>query len=127
MIDRTLEELENKSWGGPDSDSHLVVECHRLRKVPISNFSIEDLRILLGQNIGSKYLLPLAIKVLQENPLAEGDYYEGDLLRNVVRLPKDFFNSNPHFLSEVKSIIRSLDRIPEEIEEAVVEFNEKYA
>ncbi|MEU0155495.1 contact-dependent growth inhibition system immunity protein [Micromonospora fulviviridis] len=42
---------------------------------------------MLGQEIGVPTLLPLAVQVLLREPLAEGDYYPGDLLRNVQRLP----------------------------------------
>ncbi|QGN50719.1 hypothetical protein GKC29_11465 [Micromonospora sp. WMMC415] len=42
---------------------------------------------MLGQEIGVPALLPRAVQVLLRDPLAEGDYYAGDLLSNVLRLP----------------------------------------
>jgi hypothetical protein len=80
----TLENLENEYWGKPNFESHLVKKCHELRKKPIRDFSIENLRLMIGQKIGLNYLMPLALKELEENILAEGDLYEGDLLSNVV-------------------------------------------
>jgi hypothetical protein len=53
----------------------------------LAEFTVEDLRIMLGQEIGVPVLLPRAVRVLLSDPLAEGDYYPGDLLRNVLRLP----------------------------------------
>lgn len=35
---------------------------------------------MIGQSIGLKYLVPKALEHLQENPLAAGDFFEGDLL-----------------------------------------------
>ncbi len=84
LRDLTLTELENEDWGEPQFHSHLVTECHRLRKVPIGNFTPENLRIMIGQNISLKYLVPLAMEVLHRDPLVSGDFYEGDLLRNVI-------------------------------------------
>jgi hypothetical protein len=51
-LKRTLEELEGEKWGESPFASHLITTCHRLRRVPIEELGIEDLRILLGQAIG---------------------------------------------------------------------------
>ncbi|AXP83074.1 hypothetical protein CJ739_4016 [Mariniflexile rhizosphaerae] len=81
---KSLESLEKDIWGEPKYDSYLVTTCHRLRKKELKDFNIEDLRIMIGQNIGLKFLIPLAIDRLKENILAEGDFYEGDLLKAVL-------------------------------------------
>ena len=39
---------------------------------------------MIGQKIGLPHLLPLAIKNLKNDQLAEGDYYLGDLLMSVI-------------------------------------------
>ncbi|WP_320066030.1 contact-dependent growth inhibition system immunity protein [Micromonospora sp. RTGN7] len=84
----TIEQLDRDVWPdpGPD-DTTLVRRCTELRRKPVAEFTVEDLRIMLGQQIGVSALLPLAVRVLLRDPLAEGDYYPGDLLRNVLRLP----------------------------------------
>jgi hypothetical protein len=61
---KTLENLENDYWGNPNYDSYLVRRCHELRKIPLENFSVEDLRIMIGQQISLDYLIPLALEVL---------------------------------------------------------------
>jgi len=83
----SLEQLEKDAWPEPDYNSYLVATCHKLRKKRLSDFGVEDLRIMIGQSIGLKYLLPKAIETLRQNPFSEGDFYEGDLLIAVVRLP----------------------------------------
>lgn len=90
----TLEQLEKDVWPEPGFQSNLTMTCYELRKKELSKFTVEDLRIMLGQSIGAKYLLPMAIKILKENPFAEGDFYEGDLLDAISRHPKD-----THFLT----------------------------
>lgn len=84
---KTLEQLEKDIWPEPDYPSHLVTTCHRLRKVPIRDFTPEDFRIMIGQQIGLTYLLPPAIELLKAEPLAAGDFYPGDLLIAVLRVP----------------------------------------
>ena len=81
---KTLESLEKDIWGEPEYESYLITTCHRLRKKQLKDFDIEDLRIMIGQNIGLKFLIPLAIDRLKENILAEGAFYEGDLLKAVL-------------------------------------------
>ena len=51
-------------------DSYLVTTCHELRRKPIGTFSVEDLRIMIGQQIGVPWLLPIAVEVLEEEPPA---------------------------------------------------------
>jgi hypothetical protein len=81
----TLEELENDIWDDSDVPTTLIRRCHALRKKPVEEFNIEDLRTLLGQNIGLKHLMPIALAILDREPLAEGDFYPGDLLSAVLR------------------------------------------
>lgn len=85
----SIEQLERDVWPdpGPEATS-LVRRCVELRRKPLAEFTVEDLRIMLGQEIGVPALLPLALQVLLRDPLAEGDYYPGDLLANVLRLPE---------------------------------------
>lgn len=77
---RTLEQLEGQVWPEPDFGSPLVIRGHALRKPAIGTLSVEDLRLLLGQDIGTPYLLPRALRILEEAPLAEGDFFPGDLI-----------------------------------------------
>lgn len=44
---KSLEQLEGQDWGEPTYDSHLVTECHRLRRVPLREFTTENLRIMI--------------------------------------------------------------------------------
>src|SRR5688572_13152596 len=109
---KSIQELENKDWGEPDFDSHLVQECHRLRRVPLKDFTIENLRIMIGQSIGLEYLMPLAIEKLQENPLAEGSFYAGDLLVNVLRIESAFWLKFSALKSEVIKIAENAFEVP---------------
>jgi hypothetical protein len=97
QVDRSksLQQLEGRDWGEPTFGSHLVTECHRLHRVPLCDFTVEDLRITIGQDIGLEYLVPLAIEKLRENPLVEGDCYPGDLLSNVLGADAAFWRAHP--------------------------------
>ena len=86
---RSIEQLENDYWKGVDFPSSLVERCFAYRKIPVSNLSVEQLRLLIGQQIGLPYTIPKAISVLQEDILAEGDYYPGDLLNSLLNLSEE--------------------------------------
>lgn len=94
----SIEQLEKDSWGAPEFSSHLVKTCHELRKVPIAELGTEGLRMLISQGIGLSFILPLAMKELSQNPFAEGDFYQGDLLMSVVK-QADFVRSSSREIS----------------------------
>ena len=98
---KSLESLEKDYWSEPEFDSHLVRTCHQLRKKQLKDFSIEDLRIMIGQNIGLRYLISLAIEALEKNILAEGDYYEGDLLKSVLTSDVNYWIEEPERRSHI--------------------------
>jgi len=105
MAGKTLDELEHSVVIEPPFDSHLVTTCYRLRKKPIGEFTVEDLRIMIGQKIGLEHLLPLAIAVLEREPLAEGDFYPGDLLTNVIAC-QEWLHTHPDLLACVLTAAR---------------------
>ena len=107
---RSLEQLEADPWPPPSSfDSRLVQEVHRLRSVPIGALSTEDLRLLLSQRVGTRWLVPLALDQLTANPLAAGDFYPGDLLTAVLRSEPSYWDNHPDQLL-------ALFRVKEELE-----------
>lgn len=115
-LNKSLEQLENDQWIKPDFDSSLVEKCHQLRKLPLRELNVESYRILIGQNIGLQYLIPLAIQELQKNPLAEGDFYEGDLLCNVLRVEKKFWDDNKELIVAVREIINVAQKMIKDTE-----------
>lgn len=91
-IDKTLEEIDGQNWPMPCCASYIEATCAALRKKPLGTFTIEDLRMMIAQDIGAEVLKPLVLEKLAGNPLAEGDYYPGDLLEAAAkRWPEDTF------------------------------------
>lgn len=93
--DKTLEQLDGDVLGLPEYDSALVLNCHRLRRVPLNEFTAEDLRLMIGQDLSLEYLMPIAIEHLEKNPFVDGDYHPGDLLKNVLGVRRDFWEQHP--------------------------------
>ncbi len=104
---KTLEQLEKEVWGPDTFGSHLTSTIHRLRKKVLNDFTIEDLRITIGQQEGLPYLVPLATEVLKDDISAEGDLYEGDLLNAVLNIEGKFWKENNEYWNTVNRLIKS--------------------
>jgi hypothetical protein len=116
-LNNTLEELENDKWGtAPENSTRLVTAILELRKKPLKDFTVEDLRITIGQSFSLEFLIPLAITELKQNILAEGDFYEGDLLQNVLSSNVNFWKNNYDHWLTVKSLFESNRRLFEDKE-----------
>ena len=103
---QTLEELEGENWGEPDeADTGLIQKCHRLRRKAVGTFTAADLRVMIGQQIGNKYLIPLAIEKLDDNPLLDADYYEGDLLIAVLGVAESYWTSHHNNQKQIQWIL----------------------
>lgn len=105
---KSLESLENNTWPVLSSDegSYLIKTGNSLRKKQLQDFTTEDLRIMIGQEIGLCFLMPLAIETLTDNLFAEGDMYEGDLLKNVLDVDTKFWDDNKNYWQQVYEIIK---------------------
>ncbi len=122
-IDRreTLTELEDKDWGHPNFDSHLVTTIHRLRHKPLDEFTVEDLRITIGQNIALEWLLPMAIELLRDDPFAEGDFYRGDLLNSVLGIKPSFWSDHSELRETIAKIAQHAAARHQELDEVEAE------
>jgi hypothetical protein len=114
---KSLQDLERDDWGEPDYDSHLVQTCHRLRRVPLADLTIEDLRIMVGQKIGLQFLVPLALAMLEKDPLAEGNYYRGDLLNVVLDIPGSFWNVHVDMRDALRRVVAKASELLVSLEE----------
>lgn len=105
---KTIEILEKKSFGNPiEAPTNMVRRCLELCKTPLEQFSIEDLRLMIGQGFCLRYLIPLAIDHLQVDIFVQGDYYPGDLLNNMLSVEKGFWLENKKLWAQIDSLIEN--------------------
>jgi hypothetical protein len=93
LLDRSLEQLG--AGNAPAGESYLNAEMRRLARLPLKQLRLEDLRLLIGQGVGLRFLVPMAIDHLGAHPLASGDFYSGDLLKQVTEVDESFWRNRP--------------------------------
>ena len=105
---RTIESLEKKNFGNSnEAATNMLKRCLELCKIPLEQFSVEDLRLMIEQNCSLRYLIPLAIEHLQVDIFVEGDYYPGDLLNNVLSVDKGFWLENEALWIQINIFIEN--------------------
>jgi hypothetical protein len=131
MSKPSLDVLDSPAWGAaPEEATGLVRRCHALRSKPLDELTVEDLRLMIGQQIGLRHLVPIALQYLRNDPLAEGDYYPGDLLATVLRVNSEFWQQRPDLNHELGDIVDALahDRTADldpAVEELIDEFTRR--
>ena len=119
MLEKSIEELENKYWKAePEFPTDLVKKCFEYRKIKLSELTVEQIRLLISQKIGIQHLVGIALEKLELNIIAEGNLYEGDLLDSVSKISNHYWKKNLSEFREFKKLLESKrDIIKEELGE----------
>ena len=102
---KSIEQLKGDVWKDFDPPQNLEERVHHYRKIPIAKLTVEELRLLIGQNEGLEYLIPVSLEILRMNILAEGDMYKGDLLSAVLTAEEKFWYKTPTLKHAVIDLI----------------------
>jgi hypothetical protein len=77
---------------------------------------------MIGQGIGLPWLIPLALPVLERDPLSEGDFYPGDLLASLLRVERKYWARESTSRDRLLRVLDRLDEVPKELNDAVAQF-----
>jgi contact-dependent growth inhibition (CDI) system CdiI-like immunity protein len=122
----SLNALEEANWGSaPEDATSLVARVHALRDKPIGSLPPGDLRLLIRQSVGLKFLVPCAVKFLGKDPLVEAELYPGDLLAAVLRVDQSYWSTRPDLAAEVESMIQSIESPSSDIAEDIRAFRHR--
>jgi hypothetical protein len=113
---KTLRELES----GNDAAAHQP--NHPLRHKPLRDFTTEDLRIMINQQAGLPFLVPLAIERLEVNPFARGEQQLGDLLLSVLKVKAEFWRGEPQLLWRLQEVLIKLLPVLESLQQGISSF-----
>ncbi|MFD0519663.1 contact-dependent growth inhibition system immunity protein [Paractinoplanes durhamensis] len=80
-----------------------------MRRRPVGQLAVEDLRTLVGQQVGLDVVVPMVLDLLAAEPLAEGDFYPGDLLAATMRVPVEYWRAYPSWAARLRDIVDAVD------------------
>ncbi|MER5811914.1 contact-dependent growth inhibition system immunity protein [Streptomyces sp. NPDC002033] len=112
---RSIEDLDGERWGDPPSESTgLVQTMHALRKRPLASLTAYELGRLIGQNVGLRWTLPLALEVLRDTVDINnrGGFYDDDLLTATLGRKAETWVEFPELANELKDIVTLLEDLP---------------
>ena len=105
---KSIENLEKDFWGQPPKDSTpLVDKVHRLRTIQIEKLEPKDVRLLIGQKVGLRFLIPAALDILSDDIFIDTELFEGDLLKSVITVDNDFWNDNKELKYKLDGLLKS--------------------
>lgn len=123
---QSLDDIEGTTWGPvPVDTTTLVAKVYELRQRPVGELTADDLRLLIGQQVGLDVLLPRALNILKHNPMIEADLYPGDLLAAVLRLPRPYWREHPDSAKATTAVLDSAVELPAELATAAANFRSK--
>ncbi|WP_442877208.1 contact-dependent growth inhibition system immunity protein [Deinococcus sp. YIM 134068] len=84
--------------------SGLIIRCERLLITPLRQFEPGDLRVMLHQRFYPETLVPLALPLLEGEPLLAAELYPGDLLSSVLHQTADFWSDSPDLFIRTQAV-----------------------
>jgi hypothetical protein len=66
---------------------------------------------MIGQRFCLEYLIPLALEQLEKDPLVEGDFYRGDLLKMTLDAGEEFWARHPQYHERIRTIIQRVQEL----------------
>ncbi len=103
-----------------------MTNAHWLRKKTLREFTPEDLRFMLGQQISLPILMPMALDVLEIDPFAGGDMSPGSLLFNALRVDRQFWQGHPELWYRLDVILVQLHAFREFIDRELIPASEQF-
>lgn len=129
--DRTLRVLLAWPASNQPAPTPLVERCKIALDTRLRDFSKEQIRLLIGQEIGLEYLIPKALAILTEEPMVGVTHYPGDLLSVCLRVKEDFWAVEPQLRQQLLAQVENLDLsgddenlAPEELQEELRAFRQ---
>lgn len=105
-LNKSISELEGWTWKGgipSNNESYVVRNFFKLHKQAINEMDFLDIRFLIGQNSGLKYLVPIALEELKKDLFIEVEYYPGDLFCSLLLINNvpDYWSMHPQEKQEL--------------------------
>ncbi len=75
-----------------------------VREIPLEELGIEDICKACRQQIHLEHIIPMALRMLQSNPLA-GEMYDGELLVSLKSVPAEYWQKCGEDAATLKEVV----------------------
>lgn len=127
----TLDTVDPPAWGpAPPDATPLATRCHELRTKPLRDFTVEDLRIMIGEQVALNHLVWPALDRLRSDSLVEDDDYPADLLASVLRVDSAYWERSPDYDLELHNLAegaRKRFKLTPELRQLIEAFNRDHS
>lgn len=113
---KSLQELEGEDWGEPRPKiawSNLVQRVYKMRRLPVESLTVRDIETLLGQGLSLKYVMPVAMDLLQEDPWEDDGFLLHAVLGDSSGCKVEFWQQHPQLWAAMREILqRAITLLP---------------
>ena len=113
---RSLNELMKLEPSPPPYVTPMVEQIEIAYATPLKNLSVDQVRLLVGQQIGLEFVMPRALYELSKNPLVDASYYQGDLLNACLSVDREFWMEHEGHWYDLNTIFEALRETMKDIE-----------
>lgn len=116
LLKRNLQQLEKEFPNEvlPKEKLPLLPREKDYSKIPLEEFGTEQLCFMILHGLGLKFLVPMAIEILTENPFAEGENIGYSLIGAVLGIKPSFWRENPELYQKVEEILQTAESVKTE-------------
>ena len=102
---KSIDQLQSIHLSTMAVPAGITSRCMQYLQVPVKDLSKEQVRFLLSHDIGTTFLLHKTIQILEEDILADGDFYPGDLLSALLNVDDVYWRNNPELAGRLYSLL----------------------
>lgn len=107
-----------------EPQSSLEQWFERVIDIPLSEFSVEDLCRAIRQKLFTDQLMPRALEVMSDDPLA-GEYYDGELIAALSTVKEEDLRDHKDTFIHIQKIINHLSptEINDDLKKDILKIN----
>ena len=94
---KSIEELSGYCRFAPEFESNVIIKNHAMRRKKLADLTLEDIRMGASQHVGVTHLVPIALKVVEDDPFAESLNFPAEIILKLLLVPHDYWLSHPRF------------------------------
>lgn len=113
LLKKNLQQLEREFPNEilPKEKLPLLPREKSFSLIPLEEFTIEQLCFMILHGFGWALLVPMAIEILTENPLAEGENIGYSLLGSILSIKASFWQKNLDLYRKVEEILQKAENL----------------